>query len=75
MITAMKHLLQISPKDWLFSCAAAAIAAFVLILVAEVIGALFILLAFFALLFAAAAFIKGLFFGNQTPEKTDGEAE
>lgn len=70
MIAAMKNLLQISAKDWLFAFVSAVVAAFVLHLVAELVGALFALVAVLSLLFAAAALIKSVFFG--TPEETGG---
>lgn len=61
MIATIHRLLDIPAKDWLAACAAAAVAAFLLNFVVGVIGALFVLLAFLALFFAAAAFIKKLF--------------
>ena len=60
-----RRLLQISATNWLQACVAAVIAAFVLILVAEVIGAILVLMAALSLLFAAAAFVKGFFAGEK----------
>ena len=65
-----RRLLQISATNWLQACVAAVIAAFVLILVAEVIGAILVLMAALSLLFAAAAFIKSMFSNKKMSEKT-----
>ena len=68
-----RRLLQISAANWLQAFVALLVAAFVLHLVAHIVGGLFLFVALFAILFAAAAFIKSLFSGNQTPENTSGE--
>lgn len=58
----MNFLFNIPAMHWLQGCIAAAIGAFVLYLIAELVGALLILVAVLSLLFAAMAFVKQTFF-------------